>query len=105
MGYILFFPKLGGTVLDILAGIVRADPQARLGFISATMMHETNDLATNRYKIYTSMFELKLNFKRHALASKPENSSIFPMPVEVARDLNLQQFIIQRYESIFAETF
>ena len=68
-------------------------------------MHETSDVMTKRYRIYTGMFELKLDFKRHTLISKPEDSSIFVMPVEVARDLDLQQSIIQRYESIFAETF
>ena len=97
--------RLGGTVLAILAGIVRADPQARFGFLAAAMTHETSDVATKRYKIYTSMFELKLDFRRHTLISKPDNSSIFVMPVEVAQNLSLQQAVIQRYESIFAETF
>ena len=96
--------KLGGTVLDILARIIRADPEARFGFIAAAMLHETSDVMTKRYRIYTGMFELKLDFKRHTLISRPENSSIFVMPVEVAQDLCLQQSIIQRYESIFAET-
>ena len=97
--------KLGGTVLDILASIVRADPKARFGFLAAAIMHEVSDITTKRYKIYTSMFELKLDFSCHTLVSKPENSSIFVMPVEAARDLALQQSIIQRYESIFAEAF
>ena len=97
--------KLGGTVLAILAGNVRADPQARFGFLAAAMMHESSDIVTKRYKIYTSMFELKLDFNRHTLVSRPENSSIFVMPVETAQNPALQQSIIQRYESIFAETF
>ncbi len=38
--------KLGGTVLAIIAGIIRADPQARFGFIAAAMLHETSDEST-----------------------------------------------------------
>lgn len=95
--------KLGGTVLDILAGIVRTDPKARFGFLAAAMMHETNDIITKRYSIYTKMLKLKLDTKCHVLVSKPENSSIFVLPVEVAANPALQQTIIERYENIFAE--
>lgn len=97
--------RLGGTVLSILAGIVRADPEARFGFLAAAMMHETSDVRTKRFKIYVKMFELKLNSARHKVLVRPENSSIFVMPVAVAADTSLQRAIIQRYERIFAETF
>ena len=97
--------KLGGTVLDIIAGIIRADPQARFGFIAAAMMHETSDVKTKRFKIYVKMFELKLDSTRHKLVVRPANSGIFVMPVAVAVNLPLQHAIISRDERIFAETF
>ncbi len=97
--------KLGGTMLDILARIVRADPQARFGFLAAAMLHETSDVATKRFRIYVNMFRLNLNPLQHALVIRRATSSIFVLPVEEAEDLVLQQSIIERYERIFAETF
>ena len=92
-------------MLGILADIVRADPEARFGFLAAAMMHETSDLATKRFKVYKRMFELTLNPQRHHVAFKPEESSIFVLPVRVAANPFLQQSIIARYEQIFAESF
>ncbi len=97
--------RLGGTMLDILAGIVRADPQARFGFLAAAMVHETSDFKTKRFKIYVKMFELKLDPARHRVVVRSESSSIFVMPVAVAAKASLQEAIIRRYERIFAETF
>ncbi len=97
--------KLGGTVLSIIADIIRADPEARFGFLAASMMHEISNVTTKRFRIYVKMFELKIDSKRHRLVVRPTNSSIFVMPVAVATDLSLQHSIISRYERIFAETF
>lgn len=97
--------KLGGTVLDILARIVRADPTARFGFLAAAMLHETSDVQTKRFEIYRRMLELRLDPKCHTVVVKPENSSIFVMSIQEAKDEAFKQSIIQRYESIFAEIF
>ena len=97
--------RLGGTMLDILAAIVRADPQARFGFLAAAMLHETSDVETKRFEIYRRMLAFGVGLEHHAIVTKPEDSSIFVMPVEEARDEALKQSIIQRYERIFAETF
>ena len=97
--------RLGGTMLSILAGIVRADPEARLGFLAAAMMFETSDVTTKRFRIYRRMFELMLDPQRHHLIFRPEESSIFVLPVKVAANTFLKQSIIDRYEQIFAESF
>ena len=97
--------RLGGTMLSILADIVRADPEARFGFLAAAMMHETSDVATKRFRVYKRMFELTLDPQRHHVTFRPEESSIFVLPVEVAANTFLQQSIITRYEQIFAESF
>lgn len=92
-------------MLDILATIVRGDPQARFGFLAAAMVHETSDVATKRFRIYATMFRLNLDPSQHTLVLRRATSSIFVLPVEEAQNLVLQQFIIERYERIFAETF
>ncbi|MDO7875161.1 hypothetical protein Q5H93_10495 [Hymenobacter sp. ASUV-10] len=97
--------KLGGTVLAILAEVIRHDPQACFGFIAAAMVDETSDRRTKRFELYTRMLELKLNPTRHVMVSRPENSSIFVLPAELASQPAVADSIIARYESIFAETF
>lgn len=97
--------KMGGTVLAIIAGLVRADPQACFGFIAAAMLNETSDESTKRFRLYTRMLELKINPARHAVTTKPEASSIFVFPIAVAANQPLKELIISRYESLFAETF
>ena len=69
------------------------------------MMHETSDVETKRFEIYRRMLALGLSLERHAIVTKPQNSSIFVMPIKEAKDEALKQSIIQRYERIFAEAF
>jgi|GEM_PF-918696 len=97
--------RLGGTVLAIMAEVLRQDPAARFGFLAAAMRDETSDSRTKRFKLYTRMMEQKLNPARHTIVTRPENSSIFVLPNEVAVDELIQESIIKRYECYFAETF
>ncbi len=97
--------KLGGTVLAILADVLRQDPQACFGFIAAAMLHETSDTNTKRFIMYTKMLELKLNPMHHRIVAKEETSSIFVLPIELAKQPAVLEAIILRYEDIFAETF
>lgn len=97
--------KLGGTVLAIMAEVLRQDPQACFGFIAAAMLNEYSDVSTKRFQLYTKMLELKLNPARHQVISKSENSSIFVLPVGIATQPDLVNAILARYERIFAETF
>ncbi len=97
--------KLGGTVLAIMAEVLRQDPAACFGFIAAAMLHETNDANTKRFRLYKRMLELKLNPLRHRIVTKPEVSSIFVIPAALVAQPALVDAIIARYEDIFAETF
>ena len=97
--------KLGGTVLAILAEVIRQDSQACFGFIAAAMLNETSDANTKRFIMYTKMLELKLNPMHHRIVAKEETSSIFVLPVELAAQPGALEAIILRYEDIFAETF
>ncbi len=97
--------KLGGTVLAILAEIVRRDPAAYFGFIAAALLTETSEASTKRFRLYTQMLEQKLNPQRSMVLTKPEVSSIFVFPRALENDLQAQQAITDRYESIFRETF
>lgn len=96
---------LGGTVLDILARIIRADPQACFGFIAAAMLHETSDESTKRFRLYTKMLELKIDPTRYRVETFKESSTIFVVPVAIARQPDTLQKIIQRYDRIFREAF
>ncbi|UYZ62378.1 hypothetical protein [Hymenobacter weizhouensis] len=97
--------KLGATVLDILARVIREDPQACFGFIAAAMLDETTDVSTKRFRLYTKMLEQKINPLRHAVIERPETSSIFVQPLKIADNEVLKEQIISRYENIFRETF
>lgn len=97
--------KLGGTVLAIIAEILRHDPQACFGFIAAAMLHETSNESTKRFRLYIKMLELKINPQRFTVITKPENSTIFVLPNSVANNQLGKQQTITRYESIFRETF
>ena len=97
--------KLGGTVLAIMAEVLRQDPAACFGFIAAAMLNETSDVATKRFRLYKRMLELKTNPRRHQIITKPAESSMFVLPIAVAENQLLKQKIIARYESIFSETF
>ena len=97
--------KLGGTVLAILAEVIRQDPQACFGFIAAAMVGETSDANTKRFQLYTKMLELKLNPLRHKVFAIEATSSIFVLPIELANQPTVLTSVILRYESIFAETF
>ncbi len=96
--------RLGGTVLAIMAEVVRQDPQARFGFLAAAMLDETSDSRTKRFKLYTRMMEQKLNPARQRLVAKPETSGIFVLPAAVT-DSTEEEAIIARYEIFFAESF
>ncbi len=97
--------QMGGTVLDIIAGIIRADPQACFGFIAAAMLHEISDANTKRFRLYTRILELKINPLRNKLVLRPLQSAIFVFPVAVATQEVFVDSIIARYEIIFAEAF
>ena len=97
--------KLGGTVLDVLARIVRHDPQACFGFIAAAMLNETSDDNTRRFQLYTKMLELKVDPTRYRVEALRKNSSIFVLPIIVASQPAALQQIINRYDRIFRETF
>lgn len=97
--------KLGGTVLAIIAEVLRHDPQARFGFIAAAMLYETADESTKRFRLYTRMLELKINPQRFTVITKPENSTIFVLPNAVAASPLHKQQTIARYEDFFRETF
>lgn len=97
--------KLGGTVLAIMAEVLRQDPQACFGFIAAALVTETSDANTKRFRLYTRMLELKISPVRHRIITKPEGSSIFVLPAAVAANQLRKQQIIARYENIFCETF
>ena len=97
--------KLGGTVLAILAEVLRHDPQACFGFIAAAMIDETSDASTKRFRLYTKMLELKISPQRFTVITKPENSTIFVLPNAVAASPLHKQQTIARYEELFRETF
>ena len=96
--------KLGGTVLDIMAGIVRRDPEARFGFIAAALLTETSDVRTKRFQLYVRMLELKLNPTQHHVVAKPETSAIFVLPIAFQQPEAIAT-LIARYETFFAESF
>lgn len=97
--------KLGGTVLAIMAEVLRHDPQACFGFIAAALVSEANDANTKRFKLYKRMLELKINPMRHEIVTRPATSSIFVFPKHLARQPAVADALINRYESIFCETF
>lgn len=97
--------KLGGTVLAILAEVLRQDPQACFGFIAAAMTNETSDANTKRFRLYKRMLELKINVLRFEVVTRPETSSIFVLPKQLMANPALVETIIARYEEIFCETF
>lgn len=97
--------KLGGTVLAIIAQTIQTDPQACFGFIAATMLDETTDVSTRRFQLYTKMLELKTNPTRYKVLALSENSSIFVIPLALARQPGQLQLLIDRYDRIFREIF
>lgn len=97
--------KLGGTVLAIMAEVLRQDPQARFGFIAAAMLNETSDVNTKRFRLYTKMLKLKINPLRHQIVTKRNQSAIFVIPIALANKPALIDSIITRYENIFREAF
>lgn len=97
--------KLGATVLAIIAQTVQADQQACFGFIAAAMLDETTDVNTRRFQLYTKMLELKIDPTRYKVAALRENSSIFVVPLGLARQPKQLQQLIDRYDRIFREVF
>jgi len=97
--------KLGATVLDVIARIIRTDPRACFGFIAAAMLDETSDVCTRRFQLYTKMLELKVDPARYKVETLEETSTIFVMPVALANQPGSLQRIIDRYDRIFRETF
>ena len=97
--------KMGGTVLDIIAGIIRQDPQARFGFIAAAMLYETSDESTKRFRLYTRMLELKIDPTRYRVEAFKNSSTIFVLPTALTNQPAALQHLIHRYDSIFREAF
>ncbi len=97
--------QMGGTVLDIIARVIRHDPQACFGFIAAAMLHETSDENTRRFQLYTRMLELKVDPTRYRVEALRKNSSIFVLPAIAASQPAALQQIINCYDRIFRETF
>lgn len=97
--------KLGGTVLAIMAEVLRQDPQACFGFIAAAMLNEYSDENTKRFRLYTRMLELKINPMRHEVVTKQIQSAIFVVPVALASQPVVLDSLIARYEDIFRESF
>jgi len=97
--------KLGGTVLAIMAGVLREDPAACFGFIAAALLTETSDESTKRFKLYKRMLELKIDPRRNRVVTRPLTSSIFVFPINLIDQTAVLDSIIARYENIFAETF
>jgi len=97
--------KLGGTVLAILADVLRQDSQACFGFIAAAMLNESSDANTKRFRMYTKMLELKINPMRYEVVTRRDQSAIFVVPAAIAGDQVLVDSIIARYEDIFREAF
>ena len=97
--------KLGGTVLAILAEVLRQDPQACFGFIAAALVDETSDANTKRFRLYTKMLELKVNPMRHEVVTRRDQSAIFVIPAVIASNQAVVDSIIARYEDIFREAF
>lgn len=97
--------KLGGTVLAILAEVIRQDPQACFGFIAAALLSETSDANTKRFRLYTKMLELKVDLRRHQVVTRRDQSAIFVIPAALASNQAAVDSIIARYEAIFREAF
>ena len=97
--------QMGGTVLDVLARIIRHDPKACFGFIAAAMLNETSDDNTRRFQLYTKMLELKVDPTRYKVAALKKTSTIFVLPVALVAQPDALQKIIDRYDCIFRETF
>ena len=97
--------KLGATVLDIIARVIRQDPQACFGFIAAAMLEETSEANTRRFQLYTKMLELKVDPTRYKVEAFQENSTIFVLPQELVSQPDILQRVIFRYDQIFRETF
>lgn len=97
--------KLGGTVLAIMAEVLRHDPQACFGFIAAAMLDEMSDVSTKRFRMYKQMLEQKINPQRYNVITIPEQSRIFVVPMYKAQNLLVRQETISRYEGIFREAF
>ena len=97
--------KLGGTVLAILAEVVRADQQACLGFIAAALLDETSDANTKRFRMYIYILKLAIDPRRYQVLGQAKNSRIFVLPVAVAAQPEAVAAVKARYERIFAETF
>ena len=97
--------KLGATVLDVIARIIGHDSRPCFGFIAAAMPDETSDESTKRFNLYTRMLELKVDARRRYITINPEDSSLFMLLKALAANQSLKQDIIERYESVFRETF
>ncbi|SHI41346.1 hypothetical protein SAMN02745146_0807 [Hymenobacter daecheongensis DSM 21074] len=97
--------KLGATVLDIIARTIRHDPEACFGFVAAAMLDETSDENTKRFRLYKAMLEQKIDPQRYTVDTIPEQSSIFVLPLNKARQPAVCQAIIDAYEIIFQENF
>lgn len=97
--------RLGGTVLDILARVQRADPAACFGFIGAAMLGEDESQGTRRFWMYLKMLRLKLDPNLFTVTGDYETSSIFVFPVLLPQQPDLVDSIKKCYERYFRENF
>jgi len=96
--------RLGGTVLAIMAEVLRQDPAARFGFLAAAMLDETSDSRTKRFELYTQMLQQKLNPSQRRVVSISETSAIFVLPASLTDPVAVDS-ITDRYEAYFKESF
>lgn len=102
---------IGGTVLDILARVLRANPAACFGFLAAALVDETEDRMTKRFRVYTRMLQSRINaaepnvFRDVRLIVDEATSAIFVLPQHLAVNPDEIARIVARYQEIFRETF
>ena len=102
---------IGGTVLDILARVLRADPAACFGFLAAAMVDETSDRMTKRFRVYTRMLQQQIDadepndFDGVRLIADENASAIFVLPAQLAANPDEITRIVTRYQEIFREAF
>lgn len=96
---------IGGTVLDIMARVLREDPAACFGFIAAALPHEHEEANTKRFRVYRAMLERTVRPTTYKLLTDEQRSRIFVLPAAKAADLTWRDAVILEYERIFAENY
>ena len=102
---------IGGTVLDILARVLRDDPAACFGFLAAALPEETSDRMTKRFRVYSRMLQRRValpepnDFARVRLLADEASSAIFVVPSHLFHQPDELARIVTRYQEIFREAF